>query len=133
MRLDEITAAEFKEKLKDPEVAEVSRWAREIDTHVNKAFKGPWRVEVTNPPLDFYADKYIDIHRMTDYRPSEAVMNAVFNIAADVVAIPSLHDVKWGHRNEFVDVDIQLDIAFGREPLYKRYSPEELEKQRMNR
>ncbi len=133
MKLTEITAAEFQEKLKDPEVAQVSAWAKEIDTQVNKAFKGPWQVNVTNPHPEMYADKFINIHRMTDYRPSTEVLNGVFNIAAQIIAIPSLHDVKWGHDNKFVSKDIQIDIAFGREGLYTRYSTDELEKQRMNR
>lgn len=133
MKLVEITAEEFRQKLKDPDIGQVHVWASKIEDAVNKAYNGDWKVEVVNPPEDFYADKFINIHRMTDYRPSTGVLYAVFNIAASIVAIPSLHDVKWGHDNKFVDVDIQLDIAFGREDLYKDYDPEQLERTRMHR
>jgi len=47
MKLKEITAAEFKDKLKDPEVAEVNVWAKKIDKAINAQFHGDWKVEVT--------------------------------------------------------------------------------------
>lgn len=125
--------ARFVDKLKDPEVAEVHQWAREIQSAIKAKFPGDWKVEVTDPPEDFYADKYIAIHRMSDKRPGSLILNDVFNTAAEIISIPALHDVKFGYMNSFVDVDMEIDIAFGREGLYKRYTPDDLEGQRMIR
>lgn len=133
MRLTEITAEEFKDKLKDPEAAEVSKWAREIDAKINKAFDGKWKVEVLDPPADFYDDKYITINRMSSFRPNDKVVYDIFNVAAQIISIPSLHDVRFAHLSKGIESDIEIAIAFGREGLFTRYNPEELEAQRMNR
>lgn len=133
MRLDEITKEEFLDKLKDPKVAEVNKWAKLIDREIKARFPGNWTVEVVDPPEDFYADKYININFVSDYRPSSATSNKIFNIASDIIAIPSLHDVSFGHMNAYVSDDIQIDISFGRDDLYKNYSPDELEMHRMKR
>jgi hypothetical protein len=133
MKLKEITAAEFKEKLKDPEVAEVKQWVKEIDAAINAKFEGNWEIELLDAPEDFYDDKYITINRMTSFRPSESVAYAAFNVAAQIISIPSLHDVRFAHMNQAIKQDIEIAIAFGREGLYTRYSPDDLEAQRMNR
>lgn len=133
MRLDEITKEEFLDTLKDPEVAEVKKWARDIDKAIKAKFPGNWTVEVVDPPGDFYADKHININNTSKYRPSEATVNKIFNIASHIIAIPSLHDVSFGHMNAYVSDDIQIDIAFGREGLFKYYTPDELEMHRMKR
>ena len=133
MRLDEITKDEFVDRLKDPEVAEVKKWVREIDKAVNAKFPGGWTVEMDDPPIDFYADKYINITRDTEYRPSSLTLNDVFNIASEIISVPALHNVEFGYLNLHVDVDVQIDIAFGREGLYRNYSDEQLAGARITR
>lgn len=124
MRLFEITKEEFLDELKSPELAQAKAWARELEAKL----LGKWKAEVTNAPVDFYADYYIDIISLNDFTPSEADLIEVVKIASDIIPVWALHMYHLGYINNLVKVDVQLDIAYGREGLFKGYSDEEIEK-----
>ena len=124
MRLFEITKKEFLDEIKSPELAQTKKWERKLEAELS----GNWKVEVTSLPIDFYADYYIDIISLDDFTPTETDLIEVVKIASDIIPVWAFHQYHYGYKNNLVNVDVQLDIASGREGLFKGYSDEEIEK-----
>lgn len=112
MRLNEITKDEFVNRLKDPEKAQTIKWAKEIE---NKLL-GMWTVEVVDSPEDFYSDHTINMKFLGDTKTlTKQYLRRQVNTVATVIPEHAFY------RNTFnIDgYDIQIEVAYGREALYK--------------
>lgn len=120
MRTDEITKSEFVNILKDPEKAQTIKWAKEIE---NKLL-GVWTVKVVDSPEDFYSDHIINMKFHGNPKPGVVTIPYLQRQVNTVATVIPEHAL---YRDTFnIDgYDIQIEVAYGREGLYKKdsYAP----------